>query len=82
MGGCGVQLRQQEAAKIGVGVTSEAQAIFLALAKTMACAWKGTSILVLDEVSNPAHCGLWCTSDVNIIQCHAAPASVIDKLLL
>ncbi|KAJ2156415.1 hypothetical protein GGF46_005205 [Coemansia sp. RSA 552] len=41
---------QGRAARIGVGVSDQAQTIFEALAKTLPCRWDGARIIVLDEV--------------------------------
>ncbi len=46
------QLGRQQKAKIGVGVSPEAQAIFLALPKTMTFHSDGLAINVLKEVSS------------------------------
>ncbi|ORZ15728.1 anticodon-binding domain-domain-containing protein [Absidia repens] len=41
---------KQQVAKLGVGVTKEAQEIFDALTKTLPCRWANDSIVVMDEV--------------------------------
>jgi len=41
---------RDEASRIGVGVSKEAQEIFNSLAKTLPCRWKDDSIVVFDEI--------------------------------
>lgn len=47
------QAAQAEAAKTGIGVSTEAQQVFDALSKTMPCHWRQQSIIILNEVMLP-----------------------------
>jgi protein LSM12 len=46
-----VQQAELDMAKVGIGVTKEAQGIFDALSKTMPCIWHDRSITVMDVVT-------------------------------
>jgi len=53
---------QEEANRIGEGVTREAQEIFNALAKTLPCRWRREAIIVFDDVViSPPYTGDKCT---------------------
>ncbi|KFM25099.1 LSM12-like protein [Auxenochlorella protothecoides] len=45
-----VRLAQQDAQRIGVGVSRRGQAVYDAISKTLPCHWDSKTIVVLDEV--------------------------------
>jgi len=46
-----IRTLREDAARIGVNVTKEAQEIFNALHKTLPCRWNKTTIVVFDEIT-------------------------------
>jgi len=45
-----LKVAYQDAARIGVGVTAQAQEIFNALSKTLPCRWHGDVIIVFEDI--------------------------------
>ena len=64
-----------EAAKIGEGLTSEAQHIFNALSKTLPCRWRGRRIIVLEEVEIIEPYGVEDCSSL-----HSGDSSVVTRV--
>jgi hypothetical protein len=54
-----LRVAQQEADKIGVGVSREAQQVFNALAKTLPCRWDAKTIVVLEDEVRWLRWGVW-----------------------
>jgi len=50
-----LKIAYQDASRIGVGVTTQAQEIFNALSKTLPCRWHGDAIMVFEDIriANP-----------------------------
>jgi hypothetical protein len=69
------QQAEADLSKVGVGVTREAQSIFDALSKTLPCAWRGASILVMDVVTvEPPYTPASCAAK------HAGEARALERI--
>ncbi|KAG2182319.1 hypothetical protein INT43_007249 [Umbelopsis isabellina] len=73
-----IKLASQQAARTGVGVTKEAQAIFDALSKTLPCRWAKDTIVVMDEIIiTPPYNEENCKANAS----SAAPLARVKKVL-